>query len=312
MGQGMGLTPEQRAELRQVAEAATNSEWQVHEELTETVCVRWNENHWYMDAIHEEDAAHIAAFDPPTVLALLDRIAQLERERDEALAKLGNGSCWDEGPVIPTFDGCEDMPPSCELVAGHAGAHRSGQTEWMRNEASYNKMRKERDEARADVKRLKAQVRSLQTPANPAGVAKPEERPDDSEADAAIAAAEDFAEAIWEIGDKYEVALTNNLERWQEGQFLRHTGDFLGDIRSAAEKHLLAPVADRARKAEAALERVTSDGFADKIKETVEHNKFSSFVASDGHKSIGMSDNADYAKHILALIRNETDTKETP
>lgn len=63
----------------------------------------------------------------------------------------GNGSCWDDGPQMRTPGGCDPIPPKCELRAGHLGAHRGGNAEWLRNPASFNQVAKERDEAQADL-----------------------------------------------------------------------------------------------------------------------------------------------------------------
>ena len=60
------------------------------------------------------------------------------------------------------------------------------------------------------------------------------EAPDDSEADIAIADADNLAEALWAIAEKYEVPVTNNMPRWQDGSYLRHIGEFIGDIKKAA------------------------------------------------------------------------------
>lgn len=56
--------------------------------------------------------------------------------------------------------------------------------------------------------------------------------PDDGEADAAIAEAHSLTEAIWEIAEKYDVPVTNNYPRWQEGRFLREIGEFIGDMKT--------------------------------------------------------------------------------
>ena len=61
-------------------------------------------------------------------------------------------------------------------------------------------------------------------------------RPDDSEADEMIADSEDLPEALFSIADKYDVPVTNNETRWQDGQFLRHIGDFTHDIKAAFER----------------------------------------------------------------------------
>src|SRR5690606_38182934 len=80
------LTPERLAELRRIAEAATPGPWAVNpfkalvdEMATLTpVCAML----WPTELRTEEqtlsNALHIAAFDPTTVLALLDRIEALE------------------------------------------------------------------------------------------------------------------------------------------------------------------------------------------------------------------------------------------
>lgn len=60
--------------------------------------------------------------------------------------------------------------------------------------------------------------------------------PDDSEFDEAFADAEDFSEAIGAIIAKYYVPVTANEPRWQNGQYLRHAGDFLGDVRAAIQR----------------------------------------------------------------------------
>ena len=92
----------------------------------------------------------------------------------------------------------------------------------------------------AEVARLRAQVHSLTHKVHPGAVAPAKTWPDDTEINQAIADAEDFGEAIWEIAEKYDVQLTNNMERWVDGVFVRHCGDFIQEIRDAAEKHLIA------------------------------------------------------------------------
>lgn len=42
-----------------------------------------------------------------------------------------DGSCWVAAPKIIRNGVHDPMPTLCELTAGHLGAHRSGQTEWM-------------------------------------------------------------------------------------------------------------------------------------------------------------------------------------
>ncbi len=94
-------------------------------------------------------------------------------------------------------------------------------------------------EESAELIRVKAELSSLRNPTTSTGYVSPRETwPDDSEANAAIAEAENFSEAIWEIAEKYHVPVTNNLPRWQDGQFLREMGDFIGDVKSAAERFM--------------------------------------------------------------------------
>lgn len=105
--------------------------------------------------------------------------------------------------------------------------------------------------ALAEVKRLVNLQAAAQQP-------NPTERPDDSEADAAIADAEDLNEALWEIAEKYQVPVTNNYPRWQEGQWLREIGEFIGDIRNAVERFTLPIPATG--EAEYTVGMVNSDG----------------------------------------------------
>jgi hypothetical protein len=66
----------------------------------------------------------------------------------------------------------------------------------------------------------------------PAGVDWSRPAPDDSEADEAIAEAGTLNEAIWEFMEKFDVPVTNNEVRWQDGQYLREAGNFIGEIRA--------------------------------------------------------------------------------
>jgi hypothetical protein len=61
-------------------------------------------------------------------------------------------------------------------------------------------------------------------------------RPDDSEINEDISNATSLANAIWLIADKYEVNLTNNEPRWQDGVYLREISEFMTDIIDAAVK----------------------------------------------------------------------------
>ena len=79
------LTPERLAELRAIAEAATQGEWNTTHNGIDSGehGVDCSGSGRYGDIVPcteetlERDAIHIAAFDPPTVLALLDEVGRL-------------------------------------------------------------------------------------------------------------------------------------------------------------------------------------------------------------------------------------------
>lgn len=64
----------------------------------------------------------------------------------------------------------------------------------------------------------------------PAGVEWGRAAPDDSEKDEEIEDADTLTEALWAISEKYDVPVTNNETRWQDGAYLREVGSFIGDI----------------------------------------------------------------------------------
>jgi hypothetical protein len=66
--------------------------------------------------------------------------------------------------------------------------------------------------------------------------------PDDTEIDEVIATSEDLTEALFLLADKYGARVTNNNERWQDGEYLRHVGDFIGEIKTQVAK--FAPPAE--------------------------------------------------------------------
>lgn len=79
-------------ELRAIAEAATRGNWSANEmakTLEAGVRARPELRKFHDTTGYEADGRFIATFDPPTVLALLDRIATLESERaaDKARVK---------------------------------------------------------------------------------------------------------------------------------------------------------------------------------------------------------------------------------
>lgn len=61
---------------------------------------------------------------------LLNRAAEVIEAAGKAHTPTA-GSCWDAAPQVVRSGECDPMPTLCELTAGHKGAHRSGQTEWM-------------------------------------------------------------------------------------------------------------------------------------------------------------------------------------
>lgn len=61
-------------------------------------------------------------------------------------------------------------------------------------------------------------------------------KPDDSEYDELIADSESIQEALAAIADKYGADVTNNEPRWQDGVYLRHLGDFMGDVLDAFKR----------------------------------------------------------------------------
>lgn len=70
--------------LREVAGQATPGPWEVHDRgIGYEVHVGGHElNHCLRETFDKWDAAHIATFDPPTVLALLDRVEAAEQALD--------------------------------------------------------------------------------------------------------------------------------------------------------------------------------------------------------------------------------------
>ena len=93
-----GMTSERLEELRRIAEAATPGPWWVDgweartkdgDRFIASIAPAFqgaspDASCWEVDA----NIQHIAAFDPTTCLALLDRIEALEQERDAALGEV--------------------------------------------------------------------------------------------------------------------------------------------------------------------------------------------------------------------------------
>jgi len=90
-------------------------------------------------------------------------------------------------------------------------------------------------ELRLEVLRLREQLKSHEQPHISSGYMSPRETwPDDSDVNSAMAEAESLPEAIFELVEKYEVPVTNNYPRWQNGQFIRDMGEFFTDFETIA------------------------------------------------------------------------------
>ena len=101
------LTADRLQELRRIAEAATPGPWTSPWEQKDgfdpeeygfygasgdkIVGLLWYDG-WHLEC-SEENARHIATFDPTTVLALLDEIERLRRERETLAAAV---RAWDD------------------------------------------------------------------------------------------------------------------------------------------------------------------------------------------------------------------------
>lgn len=94
-------------------------------------------------------------------------------------------------------------------------------------------------ELEAENVRLRAQVASIGH-VHPGTCSPVETHPDDREINEAIDESECFADAMFEIAEKYGANVTNNMDRWQDGVFLRHIAEFTEDVETAALKHLRA------------------------------------------------------------------------
>lgn len=63
------------------------------------------------------------------------------------------------------------------------------------------------------------------------------DRPDDRKLYEELYAAESFNEAIFVLAELYDIPVTNNEERWQDGHFVREIGDLVDDIHYLVKKH---------------------------------------------------------------------------
>ena len=105
------MTDDELARLRAVAEGATRGPWRLREEADYGrggEPIAWREVWSERSMIHRGgwvggDAAHIAAFDPPTALRLLDEVERLRGLVDPRLAVAWDdedASRYDAIPVI--------------------------------------------------------------------------------------------------------------------------------------------------------------------------------------------------------------------
>ncbi|QIP39747.1 hypothetical protein G9444_2503 [Rhodococcus erythropolis] len=130
-----------------------------------------------------------------------------------AVTKMVNCSCGESMPA-------ESHPVHVALVVEQ---HTNGRTA----------------ELEAENVRLRAQVASIGH-VHPGACSPVETHPDDREINEAIDESECFADAMFEIAEKYGANVTNNMDRWQDGVFLRHIAEFIEDVETAALKHLRA------------------------------------------------------------------------
>lgn len=119
------FTPDRLQELRRIAEAATpgpwTSPWEQKDGLDpeeygfygasgdKIVGLLWYDG-WHLEC-SEENARHIATFDPPTVLAMLDEIERLRREISVQQTTLEN---------LRSALVAEGHEPGCPVVWGHS------------------------------------------------------------------------------------------------------------------------------------------------------------------------------------------------
>jgi len=93
------------------------------------------------------------------------------------------------------------------------------------------------EELKLEVLRLREQLKSHEQPFHSTGYMSPRDTwPDDSDVNSALADAESLPEAIFELIEKYEIPVTGNYPRWQDGQFIRHIGDFNSDFLAIADR----------------------------------------------------------------------------
>lgn len=126
--------------------------------------------------------------------------------------------------VLRTFD--NETMGSGRYIATELGAALRQLLATSRESTGYAS-----DDKDLKIAKLEAELKALKTPENP------KEAPDDSDHDEEIRGAADFTEALWAIAEKYDIPLTNNEPRWQNGEYLRSIGDFISDVKTAAERY---------------------------------------------------------------------------
>lgn len=128
-------------ELREVAEAATEGPWDFEAggeyECGEPGCCSeyWDNRIWGEGVVlleshmlSTEDARHIATFDPPTVLALLDRVAELEAKeaRVESLRQAAEVVVLDAGDEATGPEPDPNLAELAHCVAALEGENTTG------------------------------------------------------------------------------------------------------------------------------------------------------------------------------------------
>lgn len=169
------LTTDRLAELRQTAEAATQGEWyigptprflaqgQIHEWGGQThypVTIRSTEHTeelattWTYLLPSDANAAHIAAFDPPTVLALLDALAEAQQRAENAERGLHD--------AYSDIETLKEGPDACSNYSTCGCSHGDdGHCQYciMPREQHHDRVRL--DVAEAERDRLAAQVEAM-------------------------------------------------------------------------------------------------------------------------------------------------------
>lgn len=115
--------------LRDIANAATEGEWWTRQFEPNVIDIFAGDgaggNPGVAEAWHPEDARHIAAFDPPTVLALLDRLEAAEKQI-AAVRELHRPV-----PVYTTEAGDCEHEGACEAVELSDGAFCPAHTDGL-------------------------------------------------------------------------------------------------------------------------------------------------------------------------------------